>query len=160
GTFRFTNVPQNPYHLEITAPGFDTFAQDLSVRSAVAMQVKAALTVAGSNTSVTVEAAGADLLELHPSAHTDVDRSQFSKIPAIDPGAGLSQAIVYSTGGVAADANGFFHPMGDHAQVSFVVDGQPISDQQSKVFSTQLPTSAIQGMELTTGAPNSEFGDK
>src|SRR5262249_54105753 len=31
---------------------------------------------------------------------------------------------------------------------------------QSKVFSTQLPTSAIQGMELTTGAPNSEFGDK
>jgi hypothetical protein len=160
GTFRFTNLPQNPYHIEIAAPGFDTFSKDVTVRSAVTIPFKATLSVAGSNTSVTVEAAGADLLEVHPSAHVDVDRAQFSKIPALDPGAGLSQAIVYSTGGVAADANGFFHPLGDHAQVSFVVDGQPISDQQSKVFSTQLPTGAIQGMELTTGAPNSEFGDK
>ena len=82
------------------------------------------------------------------------------KIPAFDPADGLSQAITYSTGGVAADANGFFHPLGDHAQVSFVIDGQPISDQQSKVFSTQLPTSAIQSMELITGAPQAEFGDK
>ena len=82
------------------------------------------------------------------------------KLPTIDPGAGLSQAIVYSTGGVAADGNGFFHPLGDHAQVSFVIDGQPISDQQSKVFSTQLPASAIQSMEIVTGSPQAEFGDK
>jgi len=160
GIFRFTNIPPNPYHLEATAPGFSTFAQDVSVRSAVPIQVKVALAVAGAKASVTVEAAGADILEVDPSAHIDVDRSLFSKLPASDPGAGLSQAIVFSTGGVAADANGFFHPLGDHAQVSFVIDGQPISDQQSKVFSTQLPTSAIQGMELTTGAPDSEFGDK
>ena len=160
GTFRFTNVPPNPYHLEVTASGFSTFARDVTVRSAVPMQVKVALSLAGSQTSVNVESAGADILEVHPSAHVDVDRNQFSKIPAIDPGAGLSQIITYSTGGVAADGNGFFHPLGDHAQVSFVVDGQPITDQQSKVFSTQLPTSAIQGMELITGAPDSEFGDK
>jgi hypothetical protein len=90
----------------------------------------------------------------------DADRTLIMKLPTIDPGAGLSQAIVYSTGGVAADGNGFFHPLGDHSQVSFVIDGQPISDQQSKVFSTQLPTSAIQSMELVTGSPNAEFGDK
>ncbi|MGI8958336.1 MAG: hypothetical protein ACR2IV_00965 [Bryobacteraceae bacterium] len=41
-----------------------------------------------------------------------------------------------------------------------MIDGQPISDQQSKVFSTQLPTSAIQSMEVTTGTPAAEFGDK
>jgi hypothetical protein len=102
----------------------------------------------------------AEVLETDPSAHVDVDRSQLSKIPAFDPAGGLSQAIVYSTGGVAADGNGFFHPLGDHAQASFVIDGQPISDQQSKVFSTQLPTSAIQSMEVTTGTPGAEFGDK
>ena len=107
-----------------------------------------------------MEAAGADVLEVNPSAHVDADRSLLSKLPNSDPGGGLSQAIVYSTGGVAADGNGFFHPLGDHAQVSFVIDGQPISDQQSKVFSTQLPTSAIQSMELATGSPNAEFGDK
>src|SRR5262249_15475937 len=107
----------------------------------------------------TVEAA-ADTLEINPSAHVDVDRSLMLKMPVLDPAAGLSEAIVHSTGGVAADANGFFHPLGDHAQVSFVIDGQPISDQQSKLYSTQLPTSAIQSMEATTGTPSAEFGDK
>src|SRR5581483_9338057 len=65
-----------------------------------------------------------------------------------------------SSGAVAADSNGFFHPLGDHAQTSFSVDGQPIGDQQSKTFSTQLPLNAVQSMELITGAPPAEFGDK
>jgi hypothetical protein len=160
GTFRLTNIPPNPYHMEVTAAGFNASEQDVSVRNAIPLQVKAKLAVAGGQTSVTVEAAGADILENDPSAHIDVDRSLILKLPSGSPGSGLSQAITYSTGGVAQDGNGLFHPLGDHAQASFVVDGQPISDQQSKVFSTQLPTSAIQSMEVTTGTPDAEFGDK
>ena len=160
GTFRFNNVPANPYHLEVRAPGFDAFSEDVTIRGGVPVQVKATLALAGTKSAVTVEAAGADLLEVTPSVHTDADQTLLSKLPLQDPGGGLSQAIVYSTGGVAADANGFFHPLGDHAQVSFVIDGQPISDQQSKLYSTQLPTSAIQSMEAVTGTPAAEFGDK
>jgi hypothetical protein len=160
GTFRLSNIPFNPYHLEITKSGFNALAQDVSVRSSVPVQLKLTLTVGGSKQSVTVEGAGADMIEVDPTAHVDVDRNLILKLPVSDPGAGLSQAIVYSTGGVAADGNGFFHPLGDHAQVSFVIDGQPISDQQSKVFSTQLPTSAVQSMELVTGSPEAQFGDK
>jgi hypothetical protein len=159
GSFRLTNIPANPYRLEITAAGFNVFAQNVDVRNSIPVPVKATLAVAGSTTSVVVEGA-AEALETDPSAHVDVDRSQILKIPAFDPGGGLSQAIVYSTGGVAADGNGFFHPLGDHAQAAFLIDGQPISDQQSKVFSTQLPTSAIQSMQVTTGTPDAEFGDK
>src|SRR6202140_766285 len=159
GTFRLTNIPANPYRLEITAAGFNVFAQNVDVKNSIPVPVKATLAVAGSNTTVVVEGA-AEALENDPSAHVDVDRSQILKIPAFDPAGGLSQAIVYSTGGVAADGNGFFHPLGDHAQASFLIDGQPISDQQSKLFSTQLPTNAIQSMEVTTGTPNVEFGAK
>ncbi|HYL73818.1 MAG TPA: TonB-dependent receptor [Bryobacteraceae bacterium] len=159
GSFRLVNIPPNPYHLDVTASGFGVFAQDVSVRNAIPIQVNAILAVAGEKTTITVEATGGTV-ETDPSAHVDVDRSLILKLPSSDPGAGLSQAIVYSTGGVAADANGFFHPLGDHAQVSFVIDGQPISDQQSKLYSTQLPTSAIQSMEATTGTPSAEFGDK
>jgi hypothetical protein len=160
GAFRLVNIPPNPYHLQINVPGFDTYSQDVEVRNSIPVQIKATLAVAGSRTSVTVEATGADMLELTSTAHVDTDYSAMLKLPTIDPGAGLSQAITYSTGGVAADGNGFFHPLGDHAEVSFVIDGQPISDQQSKVFSTQLPSSAVQNMELTTGSPAAEFGDK
>jgi hypothetical protein len=65
-----------------------------------------------------------------------------------------------SAPGVVADSNGFFHPLGDHAQTSFVVDGQPVSDQQSKAFSTQLPVNALQSMQLITGMPSAQYGDK
>ena len=53
---------------------------------------------------------------------------------------------MFSSGAVAADSNGFFHPLGDHAQTSFSIDGQPISDQQSKNFSTQIPLNALQSI--------------
>src|SRR5258708_32569824 len=33
GDFRFTNVPFNPYHLAVTAPGFAAYSQDVEVRS-------------------------------------------------------------------------------------------------------------------------------
>jgi hypothetical protein len=160
GTFQLSNLPPNPYHLEVTAEGFNLFTQDVSVRGALPVQVNVKLTVVGSKTTINVEAAGSDVLEVDPTAHTDADRSEMIKLPALDPAGGLSQAIVMNTGGVAADGNGFFHPLGDHAQTLFVIDNQPISDQQSKVFSTQLPVNAIQSMELDTGTPTAEFGDK
>ena len=62
--------------------------------------------------------------------------------------------------GIAADSNGLFHGLGDHASNSFSVDGQPITDQQSKVFSNQIPVDAVQSMEVIEGAPPAEYGDK
>src|SRR6266576_4721727 len=82
GSFRLTNIPPNPYHLEVVAPGFSPFAQDVTIRNAIPVQIKATLPVAGAKTTVTVEASGADVLENDPSAHVDVDRSQMLKIPS------------------------------------------------------------------------------
>jgi hypothetical protein len=160
GTFRLINVPPNPYHLEASAANFALFEQDVDVRGAVPLELRIKLLLAGMTTTVTVEAAGSDLLENVPYAHNDVDVITLNKLPVSSPGSGLSDAVMLSSGAVAADSNGFFHPLGDHAQTSFSIDGQPISDQQSKAFSTQLPLNAIQSMELISGAPPAEFGDK
>ncbi len=159
GAYRFTNVPLNSYQLSVTAPGFATATQDLDVRTSVPVTANVTLALSTSATTVTVEAGGAKV-ETDTSAHQDVDRNSFLKLPAFDPGGALNQAITYSTGAVAADANGFFHPLGDHAQVGYVIDGQPITDQQSKVFSTQIPLNALQSMELITGAQDAQYGDK
>lgn len=159
GSFRFNNIPLNTYELSVSASGFAEKKQRLDVRSAVPLVVSISLELTSETTTVNVEASGA-MVETDPSTHTDTDSAAFSKLPIFDPSAGLSSVINYSTGGTASDANGFLHPLGDHAQVSFVIDGQPISDQQSKVFSTQLPPDAIQSMELITGAPSAQYGDK
>jgi hypothetical protein len=159
GAFRFNNVPQNNYRLTVDAPGFTSATQNVEVRNAVPITLTIPLNVAAASTTVTVEASSAQV-ETDPSAHQDVDRNAFLKLPMFDPAGSLSQAITFSTGAVAADANGFFHPLGDHSQTSFVIDGQPISDQQSKLFSTQIPANALQSMELITGSPDAQYGDK
>ena len=106
-----------------------------------------------------VEATGRTWWKRFASAHTDMDRELYSKLP-LSSGGGMADLITLASPGVVADSNGFYHPLGDHAQSSLYVDGQPITDQQSKQFSTQIPMNAIQSMELTTSTPNAEFGDK
>ncbi len=58
-----------------------------------------------------------------------------------------------------ADANGFFHPLGEHSDTTISVDGQPISDQQTKIFANQLPLDAVQSMEVILGTPPAQYGD-
>jgi hypothetical protein len=160
GAFRFSNVPFNPYHLSVTATGFVSFAADVEVRSAVAAKLDVVLKIGTAATTVNVTETGGDLLENDPTNHTDVDRELFQKVPLESATSSVSSLVTLTTPGVAADSNGLFHGLGDHAQNSFSVDGQPITDQQSKVFSNQIPSDSIQSLEVISGAPPAEFGDK
>src|SRR5438552_2964597 len=160
GRFTIPNVPFNPYHLTVTGQGFAAFGQDIDVRSVVPVALDIKLRVAGSTESVTVEAAGQDLLENDPTFHTDVDKNLFDKLPLESQSSSVSSLVTLATPGIAADSNGLFHGLGDHAENSFSLDGQPITDQQSKVFSNQIPLDSIQSLEVISGAPPAEFGDK
>ena len=160
GKFAFTNIPFNPYHLTVTAEGFQSTAQDVEPRSAVPVTVAIKLQIAGSSTQVTVQAEGGDLIENDPTFHTDVDKALFEKLPLESQSSSVSSLVTLSTPGIAADSNGLFHGLGDHAENSFSVDGQPITDQQSKVFSNQIPMDSIDSMEVISGAPPAEYGDK
>src|SRR5580700_10669526 len=129
GKFEFDNVPYNNYHASVNAPGFEGGEQDLNVRSPVPLDVKFALKIGTSKTSVTVTG-GADLVETEAATHTDVDRLLFDKLPLESSTSSLSSLVTLATPGVAADSNGLFHGLGDHASNSFSIDGQPITDQQ------------------------------
>jgi hypothetical protein len=159
GTFDFSNIPFNPYHLSVTAVGFASYAQDVEARSVVPMNLPITLQVQGSTTQVTVEGAG-DLIENDPTFHTDVDKSLFDKLPLESSTSQVSSLVTLSTPGISADSNGLFHGLGDHAENSFVVDNQPITDQQSKVFSNQIPLDSVESLEVVSGAPPAEYGDK
>jgi Carboxypeptidase regulatory-like domain len=159
GKFSFPNVPFNPYHMTVTAAGFAQNTQDVELRSALGVNVKVSLTVAGSSDAVTVEA-GSDLVENDPTGHTDVAKDLFDKIPLGSGSSSVSSLVTLASPGVAADSNGMFHGMGDHASNSFSVDGQPITDQQSKIFSNQIPVDSIDSLEVIPGAPPAEYGGK
>lgn len=160
GKFVVPNVPFNPYHVTVTGQGFAPYSGDVDVRSTVPLNLNITLKVGGSAESVTVEANGGDLIETTSAFHTDVDRGLFDKLPLESQSSSLSSLVTLSSPGIAADSNGLFHGMGDHAENSFMVDGQPITDQQSKVFSNQIPLDSIASMEVISGAPPAEFGEK
>ena len=160
GKFSIANVPFNPYHLTVTGAGFAPYARDVDIRSLVPMNVVINLKVEASAETVTVESSGEDLLENEPTFHTDVDRGLFEKVPLESQSSSLSSLVTLATPGIAADSNGLFHGLGDHAENSFSLDGQPITDQQSKVFSNQIPLNAVQSLEVISGAPPAEYGDK
>ena len=159
GQFVFSNVTFNPYRISVFVKGFAPLNQNVEIRSAVGTNVKLTLQVTGASSTVTVQASG-DLVEDDPTFHTDVDRDLFIKVPLESQSSSLSSLVTLSTPGVAADSNGLFHGLGDHASNSFAIDGQAITDQQSKVFSNQLPANAVQSLEVISGAPPAEYGGK
>jgi hypothetical protein len=160
GDFTFPNVPFNGYHLTIMAPGFANFAQDVDVRSAVPVKLELSLKIGSASASITVTENAADIIENDPTTHTDVDRGLFDKLPLESQSSSMSSLITLASPGVSADSNGLFHGLGDHAENSFSVDGEAITDQQSKVFSNQIPVDAVQSIEVIEGAPPAEYGGK
>src|SRR5258706_1562034 len=160
GDFRITNLPFNPYRVAVTAKGFSTYTHDVDVRSAVPTTLEISLKLGTTSENITVEATGAELLETESTPHTDVDRELFDKLPLESQSSSLSSLVTLASPGVVADSNGLFHGIGDHAENSFSVDGQPITDQQSKVFSNQVPVDSIASLEVISGAPPAEYGGK
>lgn len=160
GSFRFTNIPFNTYHAIVTASGFANFVQDIDVRSAVPTKIDINLKLSTEVTSVTVTEKGADLIETESTFHTDVDRGIIDRMPLESASSSVTNLVTLVSPGVAADSNGNMHGLGDHSQNSFSVDDQSITDQTSKVFSNQISADSIQSLEVISGAPPAEFGDK
>ena len=159
GHFRFFNLPFNPYRVTVHSARFSDAVQDIDISSGIPALVPFTLSVAGASTSVTVTAPP-DLNENDPHFHSDVDRSTINRLPVESPSSQLASIVTELSPGVAADSNGLLHGLGDHNEVSFSIDGQPITDQQSKVFSNEVPAAAIQSLQVIEGAPPAEYGDK
>ncbi|HXG84663.1 MAG TPA: carboxypeptidase-like regulatory domain-containing protein, partial [Pyrinomonadaceae bacterium] len=160
GSFRFNNVPFNNYRLTINADGFEPLVRQIQVQTIVPLNLDSqSLAVLGNQATVEVTS-DQNLLENVPTTQTNVNQTLLQRLPTSSPASGLSDAVILTSPGIATDANGFFHPLGDHAQTSIFLDNQPISDQQSTAFSTQLPLEAFQSLTIITGTPNAEYGDK
>jgi hypothetical protein len=147
GRFTFSNLPPNGYHVSVEAQGFMPFQRDVDVRSGVPVAFDVALTLAGATSSVEVVGHTEALTERDPTAHTDIDQSLISKLP-LESSSGLNQVITLASPGVVSDSNGFFHPIGDHAQTQ---QGSALQ------FSLDLQRDALRDAARLPGALGGEF---
>jgi hypothetical protein len=161
GQYRIANVPFNRYHMSASGKEFTQQARDVEVRSSVPVRADFTLKPGAVNYTVNVEAGSEDVIENTPSTHTDIDVQQLAtKLPSLGASSALSSLVTQASPGIAADSNGFFHPLGEHADTTFSIDGQPISDQQSRIYANQISTNAIDSLEVIDGLIPPEYGDK
>ena len=156
GAYTFLNVPFNGYHLDTEAPGLLPLHLDLDVHSQLPLEVPIRLRPEGA--TVVVEEAFR-LVEDHPSTHLDIDRSTIERTPAPVQSRAMER-ILLATPGFIADENGRFHFRGSHGQMTFVVDGVPVSDQLHATFSNSLDPSQVESLEVITGGISAEYGGK
>lgn len=156
GAFFFLQLSAGEYRISVQASGFAEATQDVTYVG-VPLRLDLKLATGPVQTQVTVNAQELDPTE---PAHVDITPEQIERIPSQSVSSPLSSLVTLTTPGVSADSNGSFHPLGDHAEASFVIDGQPITDQQSRTFSTQISLNALQSMEIREGSPQADVGDK
>jgi hypothetical protein len=160
GHYVFTNIPEHTYRLRVSAKGFATAIQAITIHAGIPTVANLTLAIGGVTDVVNVNTNTSDQIEPDPSSHTDIDQQMIARLPVPQSSTGMSTLITLASPGVAADSNGMFHPLGEHSDTTYSIDGQPVSDQQSKTFSNQMDMSAIASVEVLDGVIPAEYGDK
>jgi hypothetical protein len=118
------------------------------------------LEVGSIQTSVTVSADSRSLIDPEETgSHAQMNQDDIDRLASIGGSRGLESVLV-SLPGFAKNANGAIHPRGAHNQMTFVIDGMPISDQLTGAFANALDPSVAQTVELFTGNISAEYGGK
>jgi Carboxypeptidase regulatory-like domain len=160
GSFRFLNVPDNPYHLRASLDQFRDAHVDVDVRGSIPVDRTLTLMAAfGETATVTAEKEAVALETDDSSSHVDIDKSLVQRMPAAVASRAFEQ-IVLSAPGFSQDENGRYHFQGGHSQQLLVIDGQPIGDQIGVTFSNSLNPSISQEIEIVTGGIPAEYGEK
>ncbi|MBA3515517.1 MAG: TonB-dependent receptor [Pyrinomonadaceae bacterium] len=161
GKFRLVNVPFNIYSVRAEAGGFQIAAQTVDLESTAPLNLDFKLTVTGATETVTVtdNPSGALVEPDKTSSDTDINQTLIERQAGASPSRGI-ESIVASVPGFAPDDNGRLHPRGSESQVQYVVDGVPITDNLSAIFSTSLDARTLRTVEVLTGGIPAEFGDK
>ncbi len=160
GEVHFSNLPFQSYELSVLKPGLRPDRRALSLRSNVPVTVDAALVLEDQVVSVDVSAAVATLVDPEATGtRTELNASTFEKLPAPPSARGL-EGVLLSMPGFAANANGAIHPRGAHNQMTFVIDGMPISDQLTGAFANAIDPTIVESLDLYTGNVPPEFGNK
>jgi outer membrane receptor protein involved in Fe transport len=160
GSFRLVNVPFNTYKVQAEAAGFQPAAQSIDLESTVPAMLELSLALAETTAAVTVTTDNAAMVEQdRTSSDTDLNQTILDRPVGAAPSRAI-ESMVASAPGFVTDDNGRMHPRGSESQVQYVVDGVPVTDNLSAIFSTSLDARTLRTVEVLTGGIPAEFGDK
>jgi outer membrane receptor protein involved in Fe transport len=160
GSFKLVNLPFNTYNVRAEATGFQPAEESIDLESTIPLNLELSLSLEQTTAAVTITTGNAAMLEPdRTSSDTDIGQTILERPVGAAPSRAI-ESIVASTPGFVTDDNGRMHPRGSESQVQYVVDGVPITDNLSAIFSTSLDARTLRTVEVLTGGIPAEFGDK
>lgn len=160
GAFEIRNIPFHTYSVTIEREGFEPHEEAVSLRTNVPVEMIVRLSPAGMRESITVAASGALLVDPEETGtHLQINQGDIEKL-AVQAGNKGLESIIVAMPGFAQNANGAIHPRGAHNQMTFVIDGMPVSDQLTGAFANAVDPNIVQTVELFTGNVPAEYGNK
>ena len=161
GSFQILNVPFQTYELQVSHSGFATHTQAVQLRSTVPVLIPVQLSLATRKEAIEISLVERiTLIDTEATGtRTELNRTLIEQMP-VQAGARGLEGILLNFPGFAANANGAVHPRGAHNQMTYVIDGMPISDQFTGSFATSIDPSMVQSLELHTGDIPPDYGSK
>jgi outer membrane receptor protein involved in Fe transport len=160
GSFKLVNVPFNTYKVRVEAAGFQPAEDSIDLETTIPLNLDLSLSLEEATAAVTITTGAGAMLETdRTSSDTDINQTILERPLGAAPSRAI-ESIVASTPGFVTDDNGRMHPRGSESQVQYVVDGVPVTDNMSAIFSTSLDARTLRTVEVLTGGLPAEFGDK
>ena len=160
GHLRFVNLPWQRFRIGVQALNFDSQQRVVSLRSNVPEKIEFTLSIAGATESLIVlEKIDVAVDPEQTGSRTLISRESIEQLAKGGGSRGIEQVLA-TFPGFAQNANGAIHPRGAHNQMTFVVDGMPISDQLGGAFANAIDPALVETLELYTGNIPAEYGNK
>ncbi|HLM23663.1 MAG TPA: TonB-dependent receptor, partial [Pyrinomonadaceae bacterium] len=160
GSFKLVNLPFNTYKVRAEAGGFQPAEESIDLETTIPLILELSVSLEQTTAAVTITTGGAAMLEPdRTSSDTDINQTILERPLGAAPSRAI-ESIVASTPGFVTDDNGRMHPRGSESQVQYVIDGVPVTDNMSAIFSTSLDARTLRTVEVLTGGIPAEFGDK
>jgi len=160
GVLNVASVPYGVYQVKVTRTGFAPTIRVVVVRSALPVEERAELKVAGLVTQVSVGAGEKTLVDPYsPSSVMQVGTKQIEERLTSLPGRSV-QDLVNTQPGWLYEGNAVLHPRGSEYQTQFVVDGIPLTDNRSPSFGPEIEADDLDSMSVYTAGYPAEYGRK
>ena len=159
GTFEIPQVPIGVYRLSISASGFAEYVQPLTVTSASNPVLHIPLSVAGTEESVVVSAAGYSAAETEATSPTTlVTRADIDETPGATRTLGMQMITDFVPGSYMN--HNMLHIRGGH-QTSWLIDGVSIPNTKiSSNVGPQIDPKDIDEVETQRGSYQADVGDR
>ncbi len=161
GSFSVTNIPFQTYQVQVLRESFLPYALTVSLRTNIPRAIEIVLTVKAGSNQMTVTELDRGLL-VNPEetgTRAQMNQAEIEKMPLQIGNRGV-EAILVTFPGFQQNANGAIHPRGAHNQMTYVIDGMPISDQLTGAFANAVDPNIVQTVELYMGNIPVEYGNK